>query len=78
MTKNPKFHARTKHTKMRYHFIRDIIKAQEIEFIHLETSQNPAALFTKSLPRIKFEFCKEKVGVYSIIPLKHELVEKFY
>jgi hypothetical protein len=30
MTKNLEFHARTKHIKMRYHFIHDIIKSQTI------------------------------------------------
>jgi hypothetical protein len=43
----------------------------------METSQNPADMFTKSLPRLKFDFCKEKVGVHSITPLKHELVENY-
>jgi hypothetical protein len=75
ITKNPKFHTRTKYIKRRYHFICDTVKAKEIEFIYLETSQNPANMFTKSLPRFKFEFCKERVRVYSITPLKHELIE---
>jgi hypothetical protein len=41
MTKNPKLQAKSKHIKCRYHFICDIVKAKEIEFIYLETSQNP-------------------------------------
>jgi hypothetical protein len=73
MTKNPELYARTKHIKRRYHFIRDIVKANKIEFIYLETSQYPTEMFTKSLPRLKFEFCKEKVRVHSITPLKYEL-----
>jgi hypothetical protein len=51
------------------------VKAKEIEFINFETSQNPAKMFTKSLPRLQFEFCNEEVGVHSINLLKHELVE---
>jgi hypothetical protein len=51
------------------------VKAKEIEFIYLETSQNSADMFTKSLLRLTNEFCKEKVGTHSFTPLKHELVE---
>ena len=75
MIKNPEFHARVKHIKRRYHFISDIVKAKEIEFINFETSQNQAKMFTKRLPRLQFEFCNEEVGVHSITPLKYELVE---
>jgi hypothetical protein len=52
-----------------------VMKAKKIEFIYLERSQNPAEMFTKSLLRLKNEFCKEKMGVHSITPLKHELIE---
>jgi hypothetical protein len=75
MTKNPEFYARRKHIKRRYHFMCDIVKAKEIEFIYLETSQYPVEMFTKSFPRLKFELCKEKVRMHSITPLKHELIE---
>jgi hypothetical protein len=75
MTKKLEFHTRTKHIKRRYHFICDTVETKKIEFIYLETSQNPVDMFTKSLFRLKFEICKEKVGVHSITPLKYELAE---
>jgi hypothetical protein len=41
----------------------------------LETSQNPANMFTKSLSRLKFEFYKDEVGIHLITLLKHELIK---
>jgi hypothetical protein len=68
ITKNPEFHARTKHIKNKNYFIHGIVKLKEIEFFYLKTSQNPSDMFTKNLPRLKFEFCMEKMEVHSITP----------
>lgn len=47
MTKNPVFHARSKHIELRHHFIREMVLKKEItmEFIH--TQNQPADVLTK-------------------------------
>ena len=46
----------------------------EVEFIYLSTNKMVADTFTKSLPKAKFNFCKENLGVNPTTSNKRKLV----
>jgi len=50
LAKNPKFHERTKHIGVRYHFVRDACEHNAICTTYLPTSVMMADIMTKSLP----------------------------
>ncbi len=49
LANNPVYHARTKHIKVHYHFIKEKILAKEIDFIHVSTKNQVVDIFTKAL-----------------------------
>jgi hypothetical protein len=51
LAKNPKFHERTKHIAVRYHFVRDACERDLIQLRYLPTNEMIADILTKSLPR---------------------------
>ena len=63
ISKNPVFHSRTKHIKMREHFIRELVKNKEIVIEYLNTKSQLADLFTKPLDVQRFEFLRMSIGV---------------
>ncbi|MCI56253.1 copia protein, partial [Trifolium medium] len=46
-----------KHIDIRLHFVRDMIETKEIMVKKVASEENPADMFTKSLPRAKFKHC---------------------
>jgi hypothetical protein len=63
LSKNPEFHARTKHIDIRYHFIRNAIQDHAISIDHVSTEDMPADIFTKALPKVKHNKCIELLGI---------------
>jgi len=51
LAKNPKFHKRTKHIILRFHFVCDACKRNAIKTTYLPTSDTLADIMTKNLPR---------------------------
>nr|GEY26342.1 hypothetical protein [Tanacetum cinerariifolium]GEY39641.1 hypothetical protein [Tanacetum cinerariifolium] len=47
-SKNPVFHSKTKHTKIRHHFIRDAYEKKLIQVLKIHTDDNVADLLTKA------------------------------
>ena len=47
---NPVHHQRSKHIDIKYHWIRDKVAAQEIELVHVPTTEQRADFLTKTLP----------------------------
>ncbi len=45
----------TKHIDIRYHHIREMIENEEIEIMHIKSTNQPADAMTKSLPVMAFE-----------------------
>ena len=45
--KDPKYHGKTKHIQIRYHFVRDMITQNEVVMRHIPTSKMVADSFTK-------------------------------
>jgi hypothetical protein len=59
VARNHVFHACTKHIEIHYHYVTKWIHAGDIDSVYVPTQGNVADLFTKPLPREKFEgFCK--------------------
>lgn len=72
MVKNPVFHGRTKHIKVKYHAIREAEKEGEVKLLHCGTEEQLADIFTKALQKEKFEMLRERMGVPSSICIKEE------
>ena len=53
-TKDPKYHCRTKHIDIKYHFVRDIVVQKEVIPKYISTKQMVADPFTKPVPRDTF------------------------
>ena len=59
MTKNPIFHARSKHVELRHHFIREMVSKKEIQPEFINTYDQPADVLTKAVPTEKFQQFKK-------------------
>ncbi|KAK3124877.1 hypothetical protein QOZ80_7BG0595270 [Eleusine coracana subsp. coracana] len=58
LAKNPVFHERSKHIRVRYHFIRGCLEEGSIKASYINTNDQLADLLTKPLGRVKFlELC---------------------
>ncbi len=67
LANNPKYHDRTKHIDIRYHFIRDVTQKGLVDLIHLPSNDNTADILTKSLPREKFEEHRTNMGLSTVM-----------
>lgn len=55
LASNGKFHSRTKHIDLRYHFVRSHVKAGTFRLLYCPTDDNVADAFTKPLPRPRLQ-----------------------
>ena len=63
LTKDPTFHARTKHIDVQFHYTRERVENKDVFFRHLPTSSMPADILTKALPRLKHEKFTHLLGL---------------
>ncbi|GJR33782.1 hypothetical protein Tco_1209466 [Tanacetum coccineum] len=61
-------HSRAKHTDVRYHFIKEQVENGIVEIYFVRTEYQLADIFTKALPRERFNFLVEKLGMKSMSP----------
>ena len=65
ISNNPVFHGKIKHFNIKLFFIREVQKEGTVSLIYCKSELQLADIFTKPLPRSKFEFLREKLGVCS-------------
>ena len=63
LSKNSKYHPRTKHIDIKYHFIRDKIVKKELILDYCPTEEMLADLLTKPLGKTMFQNLRELIGV---------------
>ena len=63
LSKNPKYHERTKHVDIRLHFIRDEIAQEVVNVVKIASECNPADMLTKTLPSVKFKTALNLIGM---------------
>lgn len=70
MTKNSVFRSRTKHIEIRHHYIRELVKADEIEIQFCKTGEQFAHIFTKPITAENFIHFREKLGMQDFSKLR--------
>ena len=63
LTKNQIKYSRTKHIEIRHHFIRDHVSNEDCEIQFIEIDKQLAYIFTKPLPRERFFFLRNELGI---------------
>ncbi|GKC09601.1 hypothetical protein Tco_1001211 [Tanacetum coccineum] len=61
-------HTKAKHIDVRYHFIKEQVENVIVELYFIRTEYQLAGIFTKLLPRERFNFLIEKLGMRSMSP----------
>ncbi|GKD95187.1 hypothetical protein Tco_1375024 [Tanacetum coccineum] len=61
-------HSRAKHIDIRYHFIKEQVKNGIVKLYFVRTEYQLADIFTKPLPRERFNFLIDKLGMKSMSP----------
>ena len=54
LAKDPKFHSRTKHIDVQWHFVREQVEKGMMQFEYCPTNEMAADELTKTLNKIKF------------------------
>ena len=67
---NPINHGRTKHIDIMHHHQCEAIENSEIELEYCSTTKMTADIMMKPLTRIKFEMCRDKLGISSYMPIE--------
>ncbi|GJX13507.1 retrovirus-related pol polyprotein from transposon TNT 1-94 [Tanacetum coccineum] len=61
-------HSRSKYIDIRHHFIREQVEKGVVELYFMTTDYQLADIFTKALPRERFEFLLPRLGMKSMSP----------
>ncbi|GJV56496.1 hypothetical protein Tco_1457501 [Tanacetum coccineum] len=69
---NPVKHSMTKHIDVRYHFIKEHVEKGTVEIYFVGTEYQLADLFTKALPKERFEYLVHHIGMNVMTPTQLE------
>nr|GEW64133.1 putative Gag-Pol polyprotein [Tanacetum cinerariifolium] len=61
-------HSRSKHIDIRHHFIREQVEKRVVELYFVMTNYHLTDIFTKALPKERFEFLLLRLGMKSMYP----------
>nr|GFC61584.1 copia protein [Tanacetum cinerariifolium] len=61
-------HSRSKHIDIRHHLIQEQVERGVVELYFVSTDYQLADIFTKALPRQRFEFILPRLGMKSMSP----------
>jgi hypothetical protein len=60
ISNNPIFHGKTKHFKLKYYFLREVQKNEELQLIYCKTEDQLADMLTKPLSKTTFETLRKQ------------------
>ena len=63
LAKDNKYHLRTKHIDLRYHFIHEAVEDKRVRMEYIVTSENVVDIFTKALVKPKFTKFVGRLGL---------------
>jgi hypothetical protein len=63
LSANPNFHARTKHIKIGFHFVRERVSSKQLEIRFIPSKDQVADGFTKALPSRQLEEFKHNLNL---------------
>ena len=63
LAKDNKFHSRTKHIDLQYHFIWEAVEDKKISISYIPMNENVSDVLTKALARLKFKQFVEVLGL---------------
>ena len=63
LSKNPIQHSRTKHIKIRHHFIREYVANKDITLEYINTEKQLADIFIKPLVEERFSTLRRELGL---------------
>lgn len=63
LAKHQVYHEKSKHIDVKMHFVREKIEEGVVTVFKVDTSENPADMLTKPLPREKFNLCIKLLGL---------------
>ncbi|KAG8491981.1 hypothetical protein CXB51_015331 [Gossypium anomalum] len=66
ITKNPVFHGKTKHFKIKFHFVREAEQSKEVNLVHCSSENQFANILTKSIGATRFDALRRKIRVCCI------------
>ena len=73
LSDNPVFHDKSKHIEIKYHYIMDMVQKGAVKLQYVAMDEEIADVLTNPLARVKFEYCREKLGVLHIeVPSKEK------
>ncbi len=66
ITRNLEFHNRSKHIKIRHHFLRQKVEDKDLDLAYVPTGDQVADVLTKGLVREKHERFSEAMGIHRV------------
>jgi len=66
LSKNPILHSRAKHIEIKHHFVSDYVQKGILDIQFIDTENQWADIFTKSLTVERFDFIKKNLNMHYV------------